>query len=180
MVLLAKRVRANVPPENRTSTSSAVEIFLIRPKISPALSLVSIQHSAVSTQPTSRSASTLRTREASIRSTSTTPAVQLLITRVAQQTEVVRQKEMVFQFARRSGSDIEVALKFSVPSLATSFRDIGCNRGGTSTYLARHSVELLVSEIHPCFGKKLARAGVLSRHTCKSLKSFIPATPFTG
>src|ERR1700722_10105941 len=43
MMLLAKRVSANLPPENRTSTSSALESFLMRSKISAAWSLVSIQ-----------------------------------------------------------------------------------------------------------------------------------------
>src|ERR1043165_8673640 len=50
MVLLAKRVSAKRPPEKRTSTSSAEEIFLMRSKMSPACSFVSIQHSAFSTQ----------------------------------------------------------------------------------------------------------------------------------
>src|SRR5579864_8883222 len=42
MMLFAKRVSANVPPENRTSTSSADDSFRIRSKTSPACSLVSI------------------------------------------------------------------------------------------------------------------------------------------
>src|SRR5579872_867567 len=43
MVLLAKRVSAKRPPAKRTSTSSAEEIFLMRSKMSPACSFVSIQ-----------------------------------------------------------------------------------------------------------------------------------------
>src|ERR1700677_1471004 len=54
MMLLAKRVSALFPPEKRTPTSSAVECFLMRSKMSAAWLLVSIQvssqhhHSALS------------------------------------------------------------------------------------------------------------------------------------
>src|SRR5581483_4816250 len=44
MVLLAKRVRANRPPVNNTSTSSAEESLRIRSKISPACWSVSIPY----------------------------------------------------------------------------------------------------------------------------------------
>src|SRR3954453_7997361 len=50
MVLFAKRVRANFPPEKRTSTSSALESFRMRSKMSAAWSGVSIQDFAVSSQ----------------------------------------------------------------------------------------------------------------------------------
>src|SRR3954453_1264444 len=43
MELFAKRVRANRPPEKSTSISSEDESFLMRSKMSPACSVVSIQ-----------------------------------------------------------------------------------------------------------------------------------------
>src|ERR1700733_3165927 len=48
MMLLAKRVSAKRPPEKSTSTSSAVEILLMRSKMSPAWPRVSIQYLAFS------------------------------------------------------------------------------------------------------------------------------------
>src|SRR5881227_1909880 len=48
MVLFANRVSANFPPEKRTSTSSALESFWMRSKVSAAWSGVSIQDLAVS------------------------------------------------------------------------------------------------------------------------------------
>src|SRR5207245_8892885 len=48
MVILAKRVRANLPPEKIASTASAAENLRRRAKISHAWSIVSIQQSAFS------------------------------------------------------------------------------------------------------------------------------------
>src|SRR6202050_2554706 len=51
MVLLAKRVSALRPPEMSNSTSSAVECLRNLSKMEAAWSWVSIQHSALSIQP---------------------------------------------------------------------------------------------------------------------------------
>src|ERR1043166_5817876 len=83
---------------------------------------------------------------------------------------------MVLEFARRPGSYSQESLEFPVATLAATFRNVRGNRNCRPPDLTSHPKHFLLRKAG-CNLVRIESQLCALCHTCKSLKSFIAATP---